>query len=78
MARCLRCKAGNEWIDGDVKPVPYAELQALADKWTKYAYDNSGRHPAAADTLDRCARELEKALAASVPPGIARPTGRDG
>lgn len=20
MARCLRCKAGNEWIEGDVKP----------------------------------------------------------
>lgn len=22
MARCLRCKAGNEWIEGDVKPEP--------------------------------------------------------
>ena len=20
MAKCLRCKAGNEWIEGDVKP----------------------------------------------------------
>ncbi len=20
MARCLRCKAGNEWIEGEVKP----------------------------------------------------------
>jgi len=21
MARCLRCKAGNEWIEGDVRPL---------------------------------------------------------
>ena len=28
MARCLRCKAGNEWIDGDI-PRPRENLRVL-------------------------------------------------
>lgn len=42
MARCLRCKAGNEWIEGDVKDEPRAlvdELKAIqalmAQAWEK-------------------------------------------
>ena len=35
MARCLRCKAGPEWIEGDVKPEPspeYVPLLASVEK----------------------------------------------
>ncbi len=32
MARCLRCKAGNEWIEGDVKPALRA-APSLTKNW---------------------------------------------
>ncbi len=39
MARCLRCKAGNEWIEGDVKPKSHPapltqeRVREIAEPW---------------------------------------------
>lgn len=39
MARCLRCKAGNEWIEGNVKDAPlFGPKPAVAEHVTKAAW----------------------------------------
>lgn len=42
MARCLRCKAGNEWIEGDVKPKshPAPLTQERVREIAEQAFDN--------------------------------------
>ena len=50
MARCLRCKAGPEWIEGDVLPEPRETLEqtrARFEQWYKMTHplfhEGSGR-----------------------------------
>lgn len=47
MARCLRCKAGNEWIEGDVKATPPDVVIAAAGRLL-------GSEPALAGTDPIC------------------------
>lgn len=42
---------------------PRTACLLLAEKWMGYANDKSGRHPAAADTLQRCSAELQRVIA---------------
>jgi hypothetical protein len=42
---------------------PRTACLLLAEKWMGYANDKSGRHPAAAETLQRCSVELQRVIA---------------
>lgn len=73
MARCLRCHAGNEWIEGDVKPEPktcerelaaaqreLAEAKQALNGWRNAADKCSGRLHEAEKALDFYKREASK------------------